>query len=71
MDNGKDINWEERRFWAATIILAGMCAKPNLSISVSYAVNRADELIKLLADPQCQSSCAPLNQKQKDEKVSE
>ena len=69
MDNDKDINWEERRFMAATIILAGMCANLHTSINVPYAVCRAEELIKYLADHKYQSPCAALNQK--DEKVSE
>ena len=66
MDNDKDINWEERRVMAATIILAGMCAKPNLSINVPYAISKADELIKFLADPNCQSPCAELYQRESE-----
>lgn len=51
MESNKDINWEERRFWAATIILAGMNANFQSDKSPYNAIMKADELIKILADP--------------------
>lgn len=52
MENSK-INWEERRFWAATMILSGMCGQYHHTIPNNYqvesSVELADRLIKKLS----------------------
>lgn len=63
----KQIDWEERRFWAASLILASMHANSgtyDISYRAEDAVNAADALIKILADPTRPSICAELYQRE-------
>lgn len=43
MENSK-INWEERRFLAATMILSGMCGQCHNTIPNNYQVEKSVEL---------------------------
>lgn len=65
----KNIDWEQRRFEAATHILAGMCSNYcNQVVSmhtVENAVKRADELIKILSDESRPSLCGDLFKQEK------
>lgn len=60
------VNWEERRWMTASIILAAMHANSgtyDISYRAEDAVNTADALIKILADPTRPSICAELYQR--------
>ena len=49
----KQIDWEERRFWAASLILASMHANSgtyDISYRAEDAVKSADTLIKILKE---------------------
>ena len=68
----KKINWEERRFYAATKILGGMCANYHHTFIpathwVTSAVRLADVLMKALSNPDKGNICPELY----DPKVSE
>ena len=55
----KKIDWEERRWMTASMILGGMCANyhnglyPETDARVKTAILMADTLIKALNDPKC------------------
>ena len=61
------VNWEERRWMTASLILAAMHANSG-TFDISYraedAVKAADTLIKILADPTRPSICAELYQRE-------
>ena len=64
MDKEK-INWEERRFYAASQILSGMFANYHHGLTpsdfwVKHAVTMADELMKRLASPDKGTICPEL-----------
>lgn len=64
----KKIDWEERRFQAASMILAGMAANYHNGIYPSgsraeNAVYLADCLVKALNDPKHISYCGELYQR--------
>ena len=68
MTHNNDINWEERRYYAATIILAGMSANYHHSLIPSPywaqgAVDLADHLLKILSDPSGGGICSDLYQR--------
>ncbi|MSS18799.1 hypothetical protein [Sodaliphilus pleomorphus] len=60
--SNQKIDWEQRRFQAASLILAGMCsnyAHPIPTISTTEdAVRIADHLIKILSDSNRTLKCA-------------
>ena len=62
----KTINWEERRFIAASIILAGICSNYAHPFTCRYeaedAVKLADSLISVLTDVPINDVCAHLYQ---------
>ena len=65
----KKIDWEERRFQAASMILAGMAANYHNGIYPSgsraeNAVYLADCLVKALNDPKHISYCGELYQRE-------
>ena len=64
----KKIDWEERRFQAAALIMSGLCSNYHNGIYPSGsraedAVYLADCLIKALNDPEHNSLCAELYQR--------
>lgn len=65
----KEINWEERRFYAAALILAGLAANyqhpftPN-TCYIKSVINLADKLVQALSAPSDQSICADLYQRE-------
>lgn len=64
----KKIDWEERRFWAAALLLSGMSANYNNGIypspcRVEDARFLADQLIQALNDPSYHSPCDELYQR--------
>ena len=69
MDTKETINWEERRFYAATHFLSGLAANYHHGLRpenfwVKIAVNMADELMKILADPDKGTICPELYQRE-------
>lgn len=59
--SNQKVDWEERRFHAASIILAGMMANYDNSTPASFlvedAVRLADSLIGILSDPNRTPKC--------------
>lgn len=60
----KKIDWEQRRFEASALILAGMCSNYHNTCPSPYraedAVRLADSLIAILADEKRPSLCDEL-----------
>ena len=58
----QNINWEERRFWASTLILAGLCANYHHNFIPSdywatSSIHLADYLLKHLAEQTVGDTC--------------
>jgi hypothetical protein len=54
MTHNKDINWEERRFYAATHIFSGICANYHQGLTpstfyIKYSIILADHLLHHLS----------------------
>ena len=64
----KKINWEERRFYAATHIFSGLAANYHHGLVpanywIKMSVIMADELMKTLSDPSGGDICPELYQR--------
>ena len=71
-----DISWEEKRFWASALILAGMAANYHHNLIPSDfwatgAVSLADHLLQVLSNPSGGTICPDLYQRLWDTRINQ